>query len=152
MKTGFSLLEILHRENPVFITGMGLQCTFNWWRCTYHLSNLILLVRKFLHIDNYLYNNSLTPSLPKTRHFDTTWNFEVSHFDSTFVCSSYIPSSKLKDTTKGTTTKLRKLFESSEFQMRRFIGSRPNWVMNRPNDMYIFVWDLYISGFLSYIM
>ena len=27
MKTGFSLLEILHRENPVFITGMGLQCT-----------------------------------------------------------------------------------------------------------------------------
>ena len=26
MKTGFSLLEILHRENPVFITGMGLQC------------------------------------------------------------------------------------------------------------------------------
>jgi hypothetical protein len=25
MKTGFSLLEILHRENPVFITGMGLQ-------------------------------------------------------------------------------------------------------------------------------
>ena len=95
MKTGFSLLEILHRENPVFITGMGLQCTFNWCRCTYHLSNLILLVRKFLHIDNYLYNNSLTPSLPKTRHFDTTWNFEVSHFDSTFVCYSYIPSSKL---------------------------------------------------------
>ena len=27
MKTGFSLLEILHRENPVLITGMGLQCT-----------------------------------------------------------------------------------------------------------------------------
>ena len=26
MKTSFSLLEILHRENPVFITGMGLQC------------------------------------------------------------------------------------------------------------------------------
>ena len=26
MKTGFSLLEILHGENPVFITGMGLQC------------------------------------------------------------------------------------------------------------------------------
>ena len=26
MKTGFSLMEILHRENPVFITGMGLQC------------------------------------------------------------------------------------------------------------------------------
>ena len=26
MKTGFSLLEILHRENPVLITGMGLQC------------------------------------------------------------------------------------------------------------------------------
>ena len=25
MKTGFSLWEILHRENPVFITGMGLQ-------------------------------------------------------------------------------------------------------------------------------
>ena len=25
MKTGFSLLEILHRENLVFITGMGLQ-------------------------------------------------------------------------------------------------------------------------------
>ena len=25
MKTGFSLLVILHRENPVFITGMGLQ-------------------------------------------------------------------------------------------------------------------------------
>ena len=25
MKTGFSLLEILHREKPVFITGMGLQ-------------------------------------------------------------------------------------------------------------------------------
>ena len=25
MKTGFSLLEILHRETPVFITGMGLQ-------------------------------------------------------------------------------------------------------------------------------
>ena len=29
MKTGFSLLEILHRENPVFITGMGLQCDKN---------------------------------------------------------------------------------------------------------------------------
>ena len=29
MKTGFSLLEILHRENPVFITGMGLQCILN---------------------------------------------------------------------------------------------------------------------------
>ena len=27
MKTGFSLLEILHRENPVFITEMGLQCS-----------------------------------------------------------------------------------------------------------------------------
>ena len=27
MKTGFSPLEILHRENPVLITGMGLQCT-----------------------------------------------------------------------------------------------------------------------------
>ena len=27
MKTGFSLLEILHRETPVFITGMGLQCS-----------------------------------------------------------------------------------------------------------------------------
>ena len=27
MKIGFSLLEILHREIPVFITGMGLQCT-----------------------------------------------------------------------------------------------------------------------------
>ena len=27
MKTGFSLLEILHGENPVFITGMGLQCS-----------------------------------------------------------------------------------------------------------------------------
>ena len=26
MKKGFSLWEILHRENPVFITGMGLQC------------------------------------------------------------------------------------------------------------------------------
>ena len=26
IKTGFSLLEILHRENPVFFTGMGLQC------------------------------------------------------------------------------------------------------------------------------
>jgi hypothetical protein len=26
MKTGFSLREKLHRENPVFITGMGLQC------------------------------------------------------------------------------------------------------------------------------
>jgi hypothetical protein len=25
MKTGFSLLKILHRENPDFITGMGLQ-------------------------------------------------------------------------------------------------------------------------------
>ena len=29
MKTGNSLLEILHRENPVFITGMGLQCSKN---------------------------------------------------------------------------------------------------------------------------
>ena len=29
MKTGFSLLEILHRENPVFITGMGLQCALS---------------------------------------------------------------------------------------------------------------------------
>ena len=28
MKTGFSLLEILHRENPVLITGMGLQFCF----------------------------------------------------------------------------------------------------------------------------
>ena len=27
MKTGFSLLEILHRENSVLITGMGLQCS-----------------------------------------------------------------------------------------------------------------------------
>ena len=27
MKTGFCLLEILHKENPVFITWMGLQCT-----------------------------------------------------------------------------------------------------------------------------
>jgi hypothetical protein len=26
MKTGFSLGEKLHWENPVFITGMGLQC------------------------------------------------------------------------------------------------------------------------------
>ena len=26
MKTGFFLWEKLHRENPVFITGMGLQC------------------------------------------------------------------------------------------------------------------------------
>ena len=26
MKTGFSLWEKVHRENPVFITGMGLQC------------------------------------------------------------------------------------------------------------------------------
>ena len=25
MKTGFSLLEILHKENPVFITGMGVE-------------------------------------------------------------------------------------------------------------------------------
>jgi hypothetical protein len=24
MKTGFSLMEIIHRENPVLITGMGL--------------------------------------------------------------------------------------------------------------------------------
>ena len=29
MKTGFSLGEKLHRENPVFITGMGLQCDLN---------------------------------------------------------------------------------------------------------------------------
>ena len=28
MKTGFSLLGKVHRENPVFITGMGLQCTY----------------------------------------------------------------------------------------------------------------------------
>ena len=27
MKTGFSLWEKLHREDPVLITGMGLQCT-----------------------------------------------------------------------------------------------------------------------------
>ena len=27
MKTGFSLLGKVHRENPVFITGMGLQCS-----------------------------------------------------------------------------------------------------------------------------
>ena len=26
MKTGFPLLGKVHRENPVFITGMGLQC------------------------------------------------------------------------------------------------------------------------------
>ena len=26
MKTSFSLLGKVHRENPVFITGMGLQC------------------------------------------------------------------------------------------------------------------------------
>ena len=31
MKTGFSLLEILHRENTVFITGMGLQCSLTFW-------------------------------------------------------------------------------------------------------------------------
>ena len=34
MKTGFSLLEILHRENPVFITGLGLQCTLSPWCLT----------------------------------------------------------------------------------------------------------------------
>ena len=28
MKTGFSLLEMLHRENPVLIAGMGLQSVF----------------------------------------------------------------------------------------------------------------------------
>jgi hypothetical protein len=32
MKTGFSLLEILHREKPVLITGMGLQCNNNKWK------------------------------------------------------------------------------------------------------------------------
>ena len=33
-RTGFSLLEIQHRENPVFITGMGLQCSFynRFWK------------------------------------------------------------------------------------------------------------------------
>jgi len=29
MKKSFSLREKLHRENPVFITGMGLQCSAN---------------------------------------------------------------------------------------------------------------------------
>ena len=28
MKTSFSLWEKVHRENPVFITGMGLQCRY----------------------------------------------------------------------------------------------------------------------------
>ena len=31
MKTGFSLLEILHRENPVLIARMGLQCRVEHW-------------------------------------------------------------------------------------------------------------------------
>ena len=31
MKTGFSLLEILHRENLVLITGMGLQWSLIHW-------------------------------------------------------------------------------------------------------------------------
>ena len=43
MKTGFSLLEILHRENPVLITGMGLQwnvCKISlFFRiCLFHMS------------------------------------------------------------------------------------------------------------------
>ena len=32
METGFSLWEKVHRENPVFITGMGLQCTIICFR------------------------------------------------------------------------------------------------------------------------
>ena len=31
MKTGFSLLGKTYRENPVFITGMGLQCECCFW-------------------------------------------------------------------------------------------------------------------------
>ena len=29
-KNMFSLLEILHRGNPVFVTGMGLQCPYSF--------------------------------------------------------------------------------------------------------------------------
>ena len=34
MKTGFSLLGKVHRENPVFITGMGLQCSHFQYKFT----------------------------------------------------------------------------------------------------------------------
>ena len=44
MKTGFSLLEILHRENPVFITGMGLQCIEFGVCQNYGLSEGVMLI------------------------------------------------------------------------------------------------------------
>ena len=42
MKTGFSLLGKVHRENPVFITGMGLQCKHD-------SLSLLCLLSSFLH-------------------------------------------------------------------------------------------------------
>jgi hypothetical protein len=55
MKTGFSLLEKLHKENPVFVTGMGLHRTDvvaivatlsakNWpWRPCSEMVDIIVL-------------------------------------------------------------------------------------------------------------
>ena len=61
MKTGFSLLEILHREIPVFITGMGLQCcnTSQFDRKKYF--NLTCL-----SLTNYLFSR-IGSSLPKLK-------------------------------------------------------------------------------------
>ena len=40
IKTGFSLWEFPHRENPVFITGIGLQCAGGMQLCRVRLSCL----------------------------------------------------------------------------------------------------------------
>ena len=46
MKTGFSLWEKLHRENPVFITGMGLQCRALIWNFKLSLKEDLPLLYK----------------------------------------------------------------------------------------------------------
>ena len=46
MKTGFSLWEKLHRENPIFITGMGLQCTYQYFGQNFAYTFYYFLKRK----------------------------------------------------------------------------------------------------------
>ena len=70
MKTGFSLVGKVHREHPVFITGMGLQCSpwplqFEYWVSRKVRSKYVtLFVEKFhLHLKN----------LPNMHWKDLTW-------------------------------------------------------------------------------
>ena len=55
MKTGFSLMEILHREIPVLITGVGLQ--FKQDRYNFygpHGTQIIYVTRRIIHLTKYL--------------------------------------------------------------------------------------------------